>query len=85
MKAKLKATTSEFNVCMEMLREKESMLSEQTKLRAELETSNVKMSNSLASMKTKTDKLKHELDEKSKQASPVVPWVITRIECRVSG
>ena len=54
---------------MHMLREKESMLSEQTKLRAELEASNVKMSSTLASIKTKMDKMKLELEEKNKQAS----------------
>lgn len=61
--------TAEFDKCMHILREKETMLNEQTKLRVELEASNIKMSSALASLKTKMDKMKHELDEKNKQAS----------------
>jgi hypothetical protein len=69
LKAKLKAVSAEFDTCMQLLREKETMLSEQTKLRAEFEASNIKTSSALASLKTKMDKMKHELDEKNKQAS----------------
>jgi hypothetical protein len=58
---------------MELLREKETTLNEQTKLRAELEASNIKSSSALASLKAKMDKMKHELDEKNKQASSEKP------------
>ncbi len=61
--------TAEFDTCVQLLREKENMLSEQTKLRTDLEASNVKTSSALAALKTKMDKMKHELDEKNKQAS----------------
>ena len=69
LKAKLKAVTAELETCVQVLREKETMLNEQTKLRAELEATNIKSSTALASLKTKMDKMKHELDERSKQAS----------------
>ena len=69
LKAKLKAVTAELETCVQVLREKETMLNEQTKLRAELEATNIKSSTALASLKTKMDKMKHELDEKNKQAS----------------
>jgi len=68
LKAKLKAVTAELDTCVQLLREKETALNEQTKLRAELEASNIKSSSALASLKTKMDKMKHELDEKNKQA-----------------
>ncbi len=69
LKAKLKAVTADLETCVQVLREKETMLNEQTKLRAELEASNIKSSTAHASLKTKMDKMKHELDEKNKQAS----------------
>ena len=70
MKAKLKVVTEELETCMQALREREAQLREQSKLREDWEAASSKASNSLASAKTKMDKMKLELDERSKQASP---------------
>ena len=60
--------TAELDACMQTLRERDTQLREQTKLREELEAASSKASNSLAALKTKMDKIKHELDERNKQA-----------------
>lgn len=69
LKAKLKVVTTELETCMQALREREVQLREQSKLREEWEAASSKASNSLASAKTKMDRMKLELDERNKQAS----------------
>jgi hypothetical protein len=69
LKAKLKVVTGDLESCMQSLRERDVQLREQTKLREEWEASSNKASNALAAIKTKMDKIKHDLDERNKQAT----------------
>ena len=54
---------------MHSLRERDAQLREQTKLREEWEAASNKSSNALAAIKIKMDRMKHDLDERSKQAN----------------
>ena len=61
--------TGELDACMQTLRDRETQLREQSKLREEWEAASGKASHSLAALKTKTDRIKLELEERNKQAS----------------